>query len=435
MEILSQMLTRADSGTSVRQRAGPSAQDGLKFGRLLDKALADSQAQSPIPDKAAERDVMPPPPLKTEDNYGSAQAYAAGVMGNHKDVVFILEGDMESATELDIRVDAATAAAGSLKNEPGIMEQRVVYERPVEVVADERPVEMELNAGEVVKDTGEAQSAAGHAEKAGTANAEAARQASANTGVEGGATGEVTARTPIVRTSERQGNEDSNSRFSGNGDLSPLENDNDATQVKGQKDKAFSDTVAAVRNAAEGVQETVNSAPAPLAEGIRPEQFRADQQMKQATLSAPVKTENLFEEMISRLETMRTDNQRVMSIQLKPEFLGKVALEIAMDAAGLHVKISAADSGVRAMINGQVTALIESLENKGLAVVEVEVAYTGVDNGAFKENREGQGQQNKQRRSVREIDQADGVTYYTALPLDTLEYYLEAGVSSVEYRA
>ena len=87
------------------------------------------------------------------------------------------------------------------------------------------------------------------------------------------------------------------------------------------------------------------------------------------------------------------------------------------------------------MINGQLNALIESLENKGIEVVDVEVANTVVDNGAFKENREGQEQRSSHRRSDREMNQVDAVTYYTTLPVDTLEYYLEAGVSSVEYRA
>jgi flagellar hook-length control protein FliK len=124
-----------------------------------------------------------------------------------------------------------------------------------------------------------------------------------------------------------------------------------------------------------------------------------------------------------------------MSIQLKPEFLGKVALEIAMDATGLHVKISAEDNGVRSMINGQINSLIESLANKGIEVVEVEVAYTGVDNGAFKESRGGQAQSNHQRRSYRQIETADGATVYSALPFDMLDYYLDADISSVEYRA
>jgi len=434
MEILSQMMTRTDSGTGVRQRAGPSDQGGSKFGKILDKTLAESQSQSLIPDKpdsaAAYKDAAPVKPQKPDDNSTPIQAYAAGVMGNHKDVVFILEGDMESATGPDMRIEAA---AGTYRKEnPEDLIPAGNEEKPE---TDTRAGTAEVKSRENAEDTGKTHSAASQTDKAGAANAEAIKQAIANAEAANGAQGEVTARTPNIRTSDRQGNEESSSGFSGHGDLSPLENENDASQVKGQKGKTFSDTVAAVRNAAEGVQETVNNAPAPLAEGIRPEQFRADQQMKQATLSAPVKTENLFDEMVSRLESMQTESQRVMTIQLKPEFLGKVALEIAMDAAGLHVKISAADSGVRAMINGQLNALIESLENKGLEVVEVEVAYTGVDNGAFKENREGHEQQNKQRRSLREIDQADGVTYYTALPLDTLEYYLEAGVSSVEYRA
>jgi len=274
-----------------------------------------------------------------------------------------------------------------------------------------------------------------HAHNAGAANVETAKPETAKAGIDGGQTGEVTARTPIIRTSERHGNEENNSKFFKNGDLSPLENGNDSVQDKGQKGKTFSDTVAAVRNAAEGAQEPVNNTPAPLAEGIRPEQFRADQLMKQAALDTPVKADNLFDEMVSRLESMQTDSQRSMTIHLKPEFLGKVALEIAMDAAGLHVKISAMDSGVRSMINGQINALIESLSNKGIEVAKVEVAYTGVDNGAFKENREGQEQQSRQRRSNREIDAAEGITNYTALPVGTLDYYLEAGVSSVEYSA
>jgi len=87
------------------------------------------------------------------------------------------------------------------------------------------------------------------------------------------------------------------------------------------------------------------------------------------------------------------------------------------------------------MINAQINTLIESLLNKGIEVAKVEVAYTGVDNGAFKENREGREQSGNHRRSHREIDAAEGITYYTALPVGTLEYYLEAGVSSVEYHA
>jgi len=267
--------------------------------------------------------------------------------------------------------------------------------------------------------------------------------AKAVTGSEEGATGEVTARTPVLRTSELQetGNNDNDNNgkngtgYSDSGDLSPLENKNDEAPVKAKKEKTYSETADAVRNKAAEDREPTVKATIPLIEGIKPERFQADQQMSRATLSAPVRKENLFDEMVSRIEMMQTESTKSMAIQLKPEFLGKVALEIAMDAAGLHVKINAEDNSVRSMISTQMNALIESLENKGIAVVEVEVTYTGVNNGAFKDSREDQAQQGRSRRLQREIDSVDSAEFYAAFPLGTLEYYLDEDVSSVEYRA
>ena len=115
--------------------------------------------------------------------------------------------------------------------------------------------------------------------------------------------------------------------------------------------------------------------------------------------------------------------------------MGKVALEIAMDAAGLHVKIDAANSEIRGLLNGQINALIESLGNKGIEVVEVEVAYTGVDNGAFNDSHKNQAQPNHPKHTHRVGEIEDDAAYYAALQTDILEYYLDAGVSSVEYSA
>ena len=87
------------------------------------------------------------------------------------------------------------------------------------------------------------------------------------------------------------------------------------------------------------------------------------------------------------------------------------------------------------MINGQLATLIESLENKGIAVVEVEVAYTGINYGTFQDPREGEQNNAKQQQAKkREVNPTDGVAYYTVLP-DIMEYYQDAGVSSVEYSA
>jgi len=359
---------------------------------------------------------------KDEDK--ANEALAAGVMGNLQNaVVFILEGDSESAITTDIRIeDAGQPGTNQIVDPDNEDANRIT--NPNEA----RPESQATITDETPKFAASMVNAEASITKQ-AANTEIASENNTN------AAGEVMARTPDIRTQDRQENTENNSKSSGNGNLSPLENENDKAQVKGQKEKTYSETADAVRSAAEDTEPAVNTIPPPLSEGIRPEQFRAAQQMTEATLNAPVKTENLFEEMISRVEMMQNDTKSTMTIQLNPEFLGKVALEVAVDAAGLHVKINAEDSGVRSMINGQLTTLIESLENKGIEVVEVEVVYTGVNYGTFQDPREeGQQQSRQQYTAKREVSSTDGVTYYAALP-DLLDYYLETGVSSVEYRA
>ena len=451
MELMSLFVGQADSGMGVRQRAGPGSRESFQFEKVFGEAMAEAGQQATykrVPaEKAeyAEKTDIPAQPQKSEDE--PDENLAAGMMGNQENVVFILEGDRESATTPEANVDAATViveadtgviiGAYQVETEKDFNVDRVETE-----VKPDMPVASETEAV-AVGDALENQTSAGELQNIAVqpkadVTVKAAIDTAAVENDAGDAAGEVTARMPIIRTSERQENEHNNAEFSKNGDLSPLENENDHAPVKGQKEKTYSETADAARNKAENAQEPVNNAALPLAQGLKPEQFKADQEMKQVAPDTPVRAENLFDEMVSRIETMQTESTQSMTIQLKPEFLGKVALEIAMDAAGLHVKIDAANSEVRAMLGGQINSLIESLENKGIEVVEVEVAYTGIDNGAFKENREDQGQSDKPRRSLREIDPVDGAAYYAALPVDILDYYLEdldAGISSVEYRA
>jgi len=443
MEILTQVMTRSDSGTGARQRAGPGMQDSFLFAATMKEAMENAETNLPgmsqKPGTAtADKDIAPAKPNIPDDDTDGNAALAAGVLGNQNMVVIVLEGDMESATTLDLAVDAAafaeTGAAENLSGSASGPGAATGLDTELFTTDTDAKASAASAAG-----AGKASEVAVRDENNGAANMKttAGSGAPGNDDAAGGITGDVTARMPIKRTSEQQENEAANSRFSGKGNLSPLENENDATNVKGQKNKTYSETESAVRNAAGGMPESANTVPIPLADGIKPEQFRADQQMRQVATGAPVKAENLFQEMVSRIETMKSDSRSSMSIQLKPEYLGKVALEIAMDAAGLHVKINAADSGVRTMINGQINALIESLEKKGIEVVQVEVAYTGVDNGSFKESSEDQQSQSshRQRRSYRETEAIDGAMYYSATPFETLDYYLDAGVSSVEYRA
>jgi len=451
IEISFFIMTRTSSGAGVRQRAGPAQQEGFQFIQAMEEALANTEPRLFNKDTkssktAVENDAMPEEPKKPAKDAGADEALAAGAMGDQTPVVFILEGDNESATDLDICVQAPASAESSARTN-----RMRTGDRPVAAdsgdygpAAPEEDLTAAANAteGKAPASAAKADSApeaAARGETPGIANSKApsVQDAASNEGASGGedAIESVTARMPVARTSERHEKEENGSAFSEKGNLGPLENENDEVQSKGQKGKTYSETAIGAKNAAQAVPEPATNAPAPLAGGIVPEQFRAEQQMRQPAPHAPVRTENLLTEMVSRIETMKTESQNTMSIQLKPEFLGKVALEIAMDAAGLHVKIDAADSGVRAMLNGQINTLIESLGNKGIEIVEVEVTYTGIDNGAPRESRDEQEQPNRSRRQHYDTEAVDAAAYYSVLPFEMLDYYIDAGVSSVEYRA
>ena len=445
-DILSLVMPKIDPGMGVRQRAGPKPESGFRFNKVLEEALSETESpvtaiKKPVTPVAG-KDTAPDKPRMPDDE--PDETIAAGIMGNQEKVVFILEGDMESATTPDIGVDFAAAvgapSADAVPDEPDDeADTAEVKPGPELSHAAYADTAAEAQGGANVTtvayqaEIGEAQNATDKAN--GKRSAGMATDTANAAKEDDDPQGEVTARMPIIRTSEPGENEDNRSGFSNNGNLSPLENDNDSAPVKGQKEKPYSETFGAARGKAESTRDTAVSTP-PLAHGIKPEQFRADQVMKQAAPEAPVRTENLFDEMISRIETMQTDSVKTMTIQLKPEFLGKVALEIAMDASGLHVRIDAGNSDVRAMINGQINALIESLENKGIEVAEVEVAYTGINNGEFKEPREGgQTQPDNRRKQIHRADAIEGTAYYSALPVETLDYFIDAGISSVEYSA
>jgi len=436
MEILSKMMARTDFGTSTRQRAGPSFRGDAQFEKVFEEAMTETASQkdtiAKTPDKAsADNNSSPFHKQKSDDEEETSGAQVAYLPGNQQEVVTILEGDKESDTTPAVRVNQKVDfTVFDEEAQPQIKPEQNASD------TDETKTDYSKIAENMIQsDETEIKTFEKHVENTGNASITKpeAENIEAKELNNGETAGDVSARMPNIRTSESQENTNSN-LSSDNGNLGPLENENDETPVKGQKEKTFSETANAVRNAAEETTETANTAP-PLTEGIKPEQFRATEQMKQVALESTVKPENLFDEMVTRVETMQNDSVRTMTLQLNPEHLGQVALQIAIDAAGLHVKIDAADASIRGMLSSQINALIEQLENKGIEVAEVEVAWTGVDNGAFKENREGHNQQKSSKKAVREVDPAEGAAYYAALPVELLEHYLDVGVSSVEYRA
>ena len=482
MEKLSLTATRTDSGSGLKARASPVRKDGLLFDKVIENARnAPDPANAGKPDHAGrnaghnaqQRETTAKAEKRAIDDFGyedGMAAIAGTATENQEKVVFILEGDKESAakpeapqnTAIEPQAETATIApapeqanaeapaeTGKASDDPGTGQVPQSFKEAVDAALAAgqaeaaQPPEPAIQSSEGESEVAAAAAVEGNAYAAAATSEtlkpeQEERVAAKAEEIALGATEEATARMPATRTSERSemDKREENPEKSEDGYLSPLENENDKTPVRAKREKESFKTDDAPRETVKIANAMQFENPVQLsAADVRTERFRAGQQIGN-THEMPVRADNLFDEMVYRIETDMTEGTRTMSIQLKPEFLGKVELQIAMDAAGLHVKINAADQGVKAMVNSQINALIETLQNKGIEVVEVEVAYTGYDNGAFKQPGDRNTRQPPQTHRQPGIDKTqDEQDYYAALRTDILEYYLDAGVSSVEYSA
>ncbi|MDR0489881.1 MAG: flagellar hook-length control protein FliK [Oscillospiraceae bacterium] len=452
-EMLTQMRSGTGPGADVRQKTDYDSKSGFRFEKVFEEARTETKPPAAFhKDSGAKIKEETVSGKRGEHDEDEDDAnITAGTMGKQSTVVFILEGDKESDNDPETPIDGIARPGVNLDGDAfrqatavqpaPVADESAVADKKIDRTAAIGATDAKGAATAAVTNKGDAGAPndAGRVEIESIAALPATEPGYVETAETetGGAFGEVMARMPIIRTSEQSDteNEANDKDFSENGGLSPLENENDNAAVKGRKERISHKTEGIATDTAKSSEAApADFAAAQIPDDIKPQRFLADQNMNRAN-GTPVRTENLFDEIVSRIEMSKTESLRSMTIQLKPEFLGKVALEIAMDGAGLHLKISAADQNVRSMVNGQIDALIETLQDKGIKVVEVEVAYTGVDNGADADTGREQSRPDSPRRPHFTDAAVDEPIYFSALPFDALEYYLDDSVSSVEYSA
>ena len=434
----------ARTGNKAENRQAAAASEGNQ-----NAANAQTVKKSREPRESREsQELREPNETKETQKPGDDGIYIAsfaGMLGTLNDVTFILEGDKELITDPLIPIQVS----GQIADED-ILSTGIAQSAEVERTADFASVPVDAADAEIASNARAGEPPIHAAADDLPTVGQTKMSELLGDGSETAQTGGVEARTPETMISEQSdmghGFGDKNPESFRNGGLSPLENENDNDRAstgdgtgKARRTREFADAVETVKRA-NGEQTQASQAdviPAPLSAGIKPEQFRAAEQMTQAALSTPVEAGNLFDEMVSRIDMMRTEDMQKMTIELKPEFLGKVDLEIALNASGLHIKINAEDHGVRSMVNSQINSLIESLTSKGIEVAEVEVSYTGFNSGEMPQSR---GEQTQPDKAGRRHGRTDGhkieeITIDAALSPDAIDYYIDTGVSSVEYRA
>lgn len=142
--------------------------------------------------------------------------------------------------------------------------------------------------------------------------------------------------------------------------------------------------------------------------------FTTDQILNESMVQAedasylPIDTMDLIEQFAENVKVTVAENASSMEMQLNPENLGKVYLQISSEQGSVRAQITASNEAVKAALEIQVAELRETLEQSGIKVDSIEVTVAShefernLEQGQSREFEEGQRQQEQQsqRRNI-----------------------------------
>lgn len=155
------------------------------------------------------------------------------------------------------------------------------------------------------------------------------------------------------------------------------------------------------------------------------------------TESYTVNAADIIHQVIEAIKVNVSQATSSMELQLNPEHLGKISLNVMTKNGAVTATITAQNEAVKGIIESQIVQLRESLNNQGLKVQSVEVA---VANHGFNlgENNAGQEQNNNNRgtRGRRNFSDYDELSEEDDDMAETLrQRIMEADGNSVNYTA
>ena len=115
-----------------------------------------------------------------------------------------------------------------------------------------------------------------------------------------------------------------------------------------------------------------------------------------------IDTMDLIEQIAENVKVNISQETTSMQMQLNPENLGKIYLEVSVKAGNIHAELAASDEAVRTALEAQVAELRASLNQAGLKVDSIEVTVASHE---FERNLE-QGQEREEQEGERQQEQA-----------------------------
>ena len=134
---------------------------------------------------------------------------------------------------------------------------------------------------------------------------------------------------------------------------------------------------------------------------------------------------DIVTQIVEEIKTLIKGNTTSMELQLHPESLGRVQIQLVAREGAITAQISAQTEAARHAIESQLSTLKESFQNQGLKVEAVEVTLQPQGfNMQQQQNFEGQQQSSKAKRQIRleDVDlQEDELTEEESIAVDMMQ--------------
>lgn len=125
---------------------------------------------------------------------------------------------------------------------------------------------------------------------------------------------------------------------------------------------------------------------------------------------------DVIRQIVQRMTLRSSGDQSRMTIQLKPEFLGQLKLDISTENQHVVVKMTAESTAVKEMIEHNIVVLKTELQQHGLNIDKFDV-YVGQDNESWKQRQQDAASRQGRRGNMRSFSGIDSQEEETDRPL------------------
>lgn len=153
--------------------------------------------------------------------------------------------------------------------------------------------------------------------------------------------------------------------------------------------------------------------------------IKTDMQVPQSyPANSEMDSQDIMEQIVKKVELLNKANNSEMTIQLKPEFLGKMMIKLIMDDGVLTARFTTESQQVKNLLEANLNSLKQNLEANGIKVERTEVNVQ-LDNGGNPGNWGGNTQDKWQEYASRQQNQ-----YNNNQAQDSYAGYSEEGFST-----